>query len=129
MDDALERGWCVFQAKWHDQPLVVTAIGDECSLFDALGVHLDVPISPGDIQCGEVLGTAKTIDDVVNPGNRHFIVNCDLIEPPKIDAQANRTVFLALDNHRKSPRTRALSDQTFLEQFLDSFVDFVVLSL
>ena len=54
LQDPLKGGARVFEPHGHDEPLVVTLVGDKCCLFDTIWVHFDLPVAPCDVQGGEV---------------------------------------------------------------------------
>lgn len=64
---SLERCRGILQTEKHDEPFIVTTVGNKCSLKNVVGVHRHVPVAWSDVMCTEVLRSSEGIQYVINP--------------------------------------------------------------
>ena len=71
--EALESGWGITQAKWHDQELIVTCMSSKCNLRNVFFFHMYLVVSSTDIKFIKVLRTTQFIQKIINDMNGKFV--------------------------------------------------------
>src|SRR5699024_263842 len=100
-------------------PLVVTLVRNESCFFDAVWIHLHVPVAPRYVKLGEELGPVETIDDVVYPWDGHLVRDSDRVQASKIDDEPNGAITFWNTHHWECVRAGTRPDQTLLDQLVD----------
>jgi hypothetical protein len=73
------------------------------------------------------LGTTQFIQEFINERNGKFVFNREFVEGVKVMTHVPRTLFLKDNDHRRRVGSRDRVDNTWVEQFLNHFLNFIFL--
>jgi hypothetical protein len=79
------------------------------------------------IKFSKELGTTQFIQDDINDKNGKFVFNGDFFEGAEVRKHAPRTFFIKDHDHRRRVGAHTRVDNTFVEQFLNHFLNFILL--
>jgi hypothetical protein len=125
--EALESGGSITQAKGHDQKLIVALMSSKGSLRNVFLFHTDLVVARMKIKFSKELGTTQFIQEVINERNGKFVFNREFVEGVKVRTHVPRTLFLKDHDHRRRVGSRDRVDNTWVEQFLNHFLNFIFL--
>src|SRR3954453_18407205 len=80
LDQGLECGGGVSEAKGHDLVLVMAISGTECSFLDIIFVDSNLMIPRAQVNLGEHLGMVKLVHEVLNERDGEPILDGDLVQ-------------------------------------------------
>jgi hypothetical protein len=123
----MESGGIITQAKGHDQKLIVALMSSKCSLRNVCLFHTDLVVSRKKIKFSKELSVTQFIQEVINERNEKFVFNGEFVEIAKVRTHAPRTFFLKDHDHRRRLGARTRADNTYVEQFLNNFLNFIFL--
>ena len=63
-------------------------------LFSLTIYNSELMITRSEVYVWKITNTMKLVKQVINTGNGIFILNCDLVQLPIVDAHLERTIFL-----------------------------------
>src|SRR5581483_4360861 len=110
--------WSVRQTERHDQEFVVTITSSECCLGNIFLSNSHLMVSGSRIDFGEVCRSLQLVEQIINTRKRITILDSNLVQLPIIDAHAKRSIFLFDEQHGGSPRRRAGSNESLIQQLL-----------
>ena len=105
----LESGGSITQAKGHDQKLIVALMSSKCSLMNVCLFH------------------TYLVEDRTKIRNGKFVFNGEFVEGVEVRTHAPRTFFLKDHENKRRVGARTRADNTCVEQFLNSFLNFILL--
>ena len=79
------------------------------------------------INFSKELGGTQFIQEVINDMNGKFVFNDEFVEGAEVRTHAPRTFFLKDHDHRRRVRARTREDNTYIEKFLNNFLNFIFL--
>jgi hypothetical protein len=125
--EALESGGSITQAKGYEQELIVALVSSKGSLRNVCLFHMDLVVARTKIKFSKELGTTQFIQEVINERNGKFVFNCEFVEGAEVMKHATRTLFLKDHDQRRRVGARTREDNTYVEQFLNHFLNFIFL--
>jgi hypothetical protein len=123
----LEGGGGITQAKGHDQKIIVALMSSKGSLGNICLFHTYPVVARTKIQFSEELGTTLFIQEVINDRNGEFVFDGKFVEGKKVMTHSPRTFFLQDHDHRRRIGAHTRADNTTIKEFLDHFLNFIVL--
>jgi hypothetical protein len=125
--EALESGGSITQAKGHDQKLIMALMISKGSLRNVFLFHTDLVVAKTKIKFSKELGATQFIQEVINDRNGKFVFNGEFFEGAEVGIHAPRTFFLKDHDHRRRVGARTRADNTYVEKFLNNFLNFIFL--
>ena len=125
--EALEDGGGITQAKGHDQKLIVTLMISKGNLGYSNFLHTYLVVARTQIKFSEVLSTTHLIQEIINNMNGKLVFDGDFIKDMKFRTCALSTFFLKYHDHRRRIGVGTRMDNTHNEQFLNNFLNFILL--
>ena len=101
LNQSLESGWGIGESKGHDLELIVTIAGTECSLLNVILVDSNLVVSPSKVNLGENGCSLKSVNQVINEGNRKSVLLGDLVKCTVVNAHLKFSILL-LDKNDQS---------------------------
>ena len=98
----LECGRRIHEAKWHDQKIIVVIMYVKSYFRDIILMNPNLVIPKMKIHLGEKMSTMKLIKKLINNKNWKLILDCDVINCLKFDAEEPRPTFF---------RTRRINEE------------------
>jgi hypothetical protein len=77
------------------------------------------------IKFSKELGATQFIQEVINDRNGKFVCNGEFVEGVEVRTHAPTTLFLKDPDHRRRLGDRTRADNTYVEQFLNNFINFI----
>jgi hypothetical protein len=125
--ETLESGRGITQAKGHDQELIVTLMSSKGSLGNVFFFHTDLVVARMKIKFSKVLSTTQFIQEIINDRNGKLVFDGEFIEGAKVWTHVPSTFFLEYHDHMRRIRVGTRMDNTCFEQFLNDFLNFILL--
>jgi hypothetical protein len=97
------------------------------SLGYVIFLHTYLVVSRTQIKLSEVLSTTQLIQDIINHRNGELVIAGEIIEGMKVGTHAPSSLFIKYHDHRGRIRAGTGVDNTYLEQFLHCFLNFILL--
>jgi hypothetical protein len=123
--EALESGGSITQAKGHDQKFIVALMSSKVSLRNVGLFHMDLVVAKMKIKFSKEVGSTQFIQEVINGRNGKFFFNGGFVEGAEVRTHAPRTFFLKDHDHWRRVGARTREDNTYVEQFLNHFLNFI----
>jgi hypothetical protein len=123
--EALESGGSIIEAKGNDQKIIVALMISKCSLRNVFLIHTDLVVARMKIKFSKELGTTLFIQEVINDRNGKFVFNGEFFKGVKVRTHAPRTLFLEDHDHNRRVGDRTREDNSFVEQLLNNFLNFI----
>jgi hypothetical protein len=125
--ETLESGGSITQDKGHAQKLIVALMSSKCNLRNVCLIHAYLVVARTKIKFSKELGTTQFIQDIINDKIGNFVFNGEFVEGGEVRTHAPRTFFLKVDDHRRRVGARSRADNTYVEIFLNNFLNFIFL--
>ena len=77
------------------------------------------------IKFSKELGATQFIQVVINDMNGKFVFNGEFVEGEEVRTHVPRTLFIKDNDHRRRVGSHARVDNTWVEQFLNHFLNFI----
>jgi hypothetical protein len=122
--EALESGGRITQDKGHEQKLIVALMSSKCSIKNVCLFHTDLVVARMKIKFSKDLGATQFIQEVINDKNGKFVFNGEFVEGMEVRTHAPRTLFLKDYDHRRILGARIRVYNTYIENFLNNFLNF-----
>ena len=110
--DALERRWCITEAKEHNNPLEGAKLRVEGGFLDIFVVHSDLVEPTNKVDFGKYGGTPQCTQDGLDRWQRIPISYSSRIQCCVVDAHAPFTIRFLHQQATRSVWTRGWSDPT-----------------
>jgi hypothetical protein len=123
----LESGGSITQAKGHDQKIIVALMSSKGSLRNVFLFHTDLVVARMKIKFSKELGATQLIQEVINDRNGKFFFNGEFVEGLDVRTHVPRTFFLKDHDHGRRVGDHNRVDNTYVEQFLNHFLNFIFL--
>jgi hypothetical protein len=127
INEALESGGSTTQAKGHDQKLIVALMSSKGSLRNVCFSHTDLVVVRMKIKFSKELGATQFIQEVINDKHEKLLFNGEFFEGAEVRTHVPRTFFIKEHDHRRRVGDRTRADNTYVEQFLNHFINFIFL--
>jgi hypothetical protein len=95
-------------------------------LGDASFLHTYLVVAIMKIKFSEVLSTTQLIQEIINDRNGKLVLDGEFIDCMKVKTHAPSTFFFEYHDHMRIIRAGTGADNTFLEQFLHYFLNFIL---
>jgi hypothetical protein len=115
IDEALESGGSIAQAKGHEQKLIVALMSSKCSLRNVCLFHTDLVVARIKIKFSKELGATQFIQEVINDMNGKFVFNGEFFEGTEVRTHALRTFFVKDHENRRRVGACTREDNTCIE--------------
>ena len=110
--DALERGWCITEAKGHNNPLEGTKLRVEGGFLDIFVVDSDLVAPTNNVIFQKYGGTPQCTQDELDRWQRIAISYSSCIQRSVVDAHAPFSIRFLHQQATRSVWTRGWSDPT-----------------
>lgn len=118
----LENSRSIFEAEWHELPLVESTVGTESGLRFGVFREVDLVETLVGIKGGEPFQAVELQEDIINTGKRVLVSHCDLVDIAIINAETVFTMLLDKDSWRSPWRVCFLND-ALVKEFSELFID------
>jgi hypothetical protein len=125
--ESLESGGRITQAKGHDQKIIVALMSSKCSLRNVCLVHMYLLVARMKIKFSKELSTTQFIQELINDRNGKFVFDGEFVEGVEVRTHAPRAFFLKDHDHKRRVGARTRMDNTWGEQLLNNFFNFIFL--
>ena len=90
---------CVGQPEGQHQELEVTVAGAERGLVDVRVVDANLPVAGAKVNLAETLRAVQAVEQLVDARQRVLVLDRRRVERAVVDAQSQRAVGLAVEQH------------------------------
>jgi len=95
----LERRWRICGTERYDDELEVAMVGAEGRLGDVLRVHGHLVVPTAQVEFGEEARTFQFVKELIDHGDREFVLNGLGVEDAIVDAEAPAAILLPHKQH------------------------------
>jgi hypothetical protein len=125
--ETLEGGGGITHAKGCDQELIVILMSSKGSLGNLCVFHMYLVVARIRIKFSKVLSITQFIQEIINDKNEKLVFDSEFIEGMKVRTHGPSTFFLEYHDHKIRIGDGTRADNTFLEQLLHNFLNFILL--
>jgi hypothetical protein len=79
------------------------------------------------IKFSKELGTTQFIQEVINDTNGKFVFNGEFVEGTEVRTHAPKNFFIKDHDHMRRVGSHTRTDNTYVEKFLNNFLNFIFL--
>ena len=112
IQEALESGGSITQAKGHDQKLIVALMNSKGSLGNACLFHTYLVVARMKIKFSKELGATQFIQEIINDRKGKIVFHSEFIEGTKVRTHVPSTLFLEYHDYWRIIGTGTRMDDT-----------------
>src|SRR5579862_190483 len=121
VDVGLEGRWRVYKAKRHNEVLKVPILCPKRRLPLVAFAYTDPMVRIAKVQLGETPSSGQPIQDFAHQRQRIPVLDCEPVQPPIVDAEAQFAILLGCKENWCARRTRRFADPSAIQAILYVF--------